>query len=127
MSKLGPLIGVPLLLILALAMADAVLAPIPRSAHPDFIDAVLASRAVVSAIRIAIIFAAIFVALSVIALAAQRRWLTRLGPVEVSEEVAGFRLEIRQLEGELEAALQAIDALEGRDVHTHQLVDRGKG
>jgi hypothetical protein len=67
------------------AIGDAVLAPSPAPEHPGFVDAVLASRAVMAAIRLAIIFAGAFVIASVVALASQERWLTRVGPVEVSD------------------------------------------
>jgi hypothetical protein len=67
-----------LTLVISLAIVDAALAPTPAPQHPDFIDALFASRAVVAAIRIAIVFAAGFLVLSVIALVAQRRWLTQV-------------------------------------------------
>jgi hypothetical protein len=110
-----------LILVVSLAVGDAVLAPTPVSTQPDFIDTVLASRAAVAAIRIAIVFAALFVALSVIALTAQRRWLTRVGPVEVSAELSGLRVEIQPLEEELEAVREDMDA------YTQQVVDKGQG
>ena len=67
------------------AMGDAVLAPTPTPEHPGFVDAVLASRSVLAAIRLSVIFAGAFVVVSVVALISQRRWLTRVGPVQVSE------------------------------------------
>ena len=67
------------------AIGDAILAQTPTPEHPGFVDAVLASRAVVAAIRLAIIFAGAFVVVSVVALISQGRWLTRVGPVQVSE------------------------------------------
>ena len=63
------------------------------------------------AIRIAIIFAAVFVALSVIALIARRQWLTRVGPVEVSGKVSDLNAEIGRLEDEVEEAKQVIEGL----------------
>jgi hypothetical protein len=67
------------------AMGDAVLAPAPTPEHPGFVDAVLASRSALAAIRLSVIFAGAFVVVSVVALISQRRWLTRVGPVQVSE------------------------------------------
>lgn len=78
----------------------------------------------VVAIRIALVFAALFVALSVIALIAQRRWLTRLGPVEVSEEMSKFETENQRLKEELKASDQVIEYLEGKVASSHQVVDR---
>jgi hypothetical protein len=113
-----------LVLVVSLAIADSALAPTLAPSQPDFVDTVLASRAAVASIRIAIVFVALFVALSVTALIAQRRWLTRLGPVEVSEEVSNFRTEIQRLEEDLGVAHEVIEALEGQDAYTQQLVDR---
>lgn len=89
------------------AIGDAVLAPSPAPEHPGFVDAVLASRAVMAAIRLAIIFAGVFVMASVVALAGQKRWLTRVGPVEVSDLDA-----VNQRRGErLARTLETIDKL----------------
>jgi hypothetical protein len=110
-----------LVLVIALAIADAALAPAPAPEQLDFIDTLLASRAVVVAIRIAIVFAALFLILSVIALAAQRRWLARLGPVEVSTLDA----ENQQLKEELASADGLIEDLEAKAAYTEQLVDKG--
>lgn len=95
-----------------MAITDAVLAPAPVSKSPDFIDTILASRAVVAAIRITLIFAAIFVVLSVAALTTQGRWLVRVGPLEVSNRVSHLSTENRRLEKEIEEANRAIEELE---------------
>jgi hypothetical protein len=102
------------ILVIALAIGDAVLASTPTAKEPDFIDTILASKAVVAAIRITLIFAAFFVVLSVAALTVQRRWLVRVGPLEVSDRVSALDAENRRLEKEVEAAKRAIDALEQR-------------
>jgi hypothetical protein len=72
-----------LCLVTCVATADAVLASMPSPEQPDFVDTVLASRAVVASLRMAVIFGAIFVVLSVVALVARRQWLTRVGSLEV--------------------------------------------
>ena len=105
------LIWITLTLVVSLAVCDAALAPTPAPSQPDFIDAFLASRAVVVAVRIAIIFAAVFVALSVIALIVRRQWLTRVGPVEVSSEVSNLDAEIRLLDEEIKEANRVIEGL----------------
>jgi outer membrane murein-binding lipoprotein Lpp len=120
-------VGIALLFIIGLAISDAVLALTPAPRQPSFIDTILASKAAVAAIRIAIVFAAGFLVLSVIALAGQRRWLTRVGPVEVSNEVVDLREQIQRLEKKLEAADEAIEALDSTVAYTQQLVDRGRG
>jgi hypothetical protein len=98
--------------IAAYAIGDAVSAPAPVPKEPGFIDTVLGSRAVVAAIRLAIVFAAAFVALSVIALAAKGQWLVRVGPVQVSERVSGLGAENRRLKERLANANEAIGDLE---------------
>jgi len=115
--KLRAPIFLALTIVISVAITDAALAPAPAPMQPDFIDTVLASRAVVVAIRIAIVFATLFVALSVIALIVRRQWLTRIGPVEASDRTA-------ELEEELEAAHQVIDALESMAVNSQQVIDR---
>jgi hypothetical protein len=115
-----------LIFITALAATDAVLAPTPAPKQPDFIDTILASRAVVAAIRIAIVFAGIFVVLSVTALIARRQWLRRVGPVEV-EEVSDLDTENQQLRRELDEARQIIKDLRQKVAISEQPPDEGKG
>ena len=117
---------IALILVVSMALADAALAPTPASTTLDFVDTVLASRAVVAAIRIAIVFAALFVALSVVALIVQRRWLTRVGPVEVSEELPSLISENKRLKRELAAAERTVENLKSQVVYWQQLVDKGK-
>lgn len=95
-----------------MAIADAALAPAPAPEQPSFIDVFLASRAVVTAIRVAIIFGALFVVLSVIALIARRQWLTRVGPVEVSGDVSGLDADNHRLERKLEESERTIEGLQ---------------
>jgi len=107
------------------AIGDAVLAPTPTPEHPGFVDAVLASRAVMAAIRLAIIFAGAFVIVSVVALIARRQWLTRIGPVEVSTPVAHVEADNQQLEGELARAMEDIATLR-QELSVMQGVARSK-
>lgn len=117
MSKLRTLIAVPLILVVALAIGEAALAPAPAPKQPDFVDTILASKAVVAAIRLAIVFAAAFVALSVVALVARRQWLSRVGPIEV-EKVSDLDAENHRLEKELDEANRTIESLKQK-MRTH--------
>jgi hypothetical protein len=108
---------------MTLAVGDAVLAPAPTPSQPDFIDTVFASRAVVAAIRIAIVFAALFLVLSVAALIVRRQWLTRVGPVEV-EKVEVLDAKSEDFGERLRRADQAIKALEEKVAYARQLIDR---
>lgn len=115
-QSLGPLLTAPALLVLLVAgiyaIGDAVLAPAPTPEDPGFVDTVLGSRAVVASIRLALIFAGAFVVVSVVALIVRGQWLTKVGPVQVSERVSDVGAEIRRLEGSLEEAEETIDDLE---------------
>jgi hypothetical protein len=93
------------------AIGDATLAPMPSPGKPSSINTLLGSRAVVAAIRLAIISAAAFVVISVLALIKRRQWLIRVGPVEVSEQVSNFDADSQRLEHSLEEAEQTIDSL----------------
>ncbi|HEV2790622.1 MAG TPA: hypothetical protein VGV69_04915 [Solirubrobacterales bacterium] len=110
----GALLAAPAAIVLAAAAAyaigEAVLASAPVPEQPGFVDTVLASRAVVAAIRLAIIFAGVFVVLSVIALIARGQWLTRIGPVQVS----GLDTENARLEKTLQSSEERVDVLRGR-------------
>jgi uncharacterized protein YlxW (UPF0749 family) len=111
-------------LVFAIAAADAVLAPSPAAKEPGFIDTVLASRAVIASIRIAIVFASAFVALSVVALISRRQWLTRVGPVEVSEQVSDLGAENRRLRKSLRDAKEMIRAMKRSAADTQQVIER---
>jgi hypothetical protein len=73
---------------------------------------VLASRAVVAAVLIAVIFAAAFIVVSVVALTAKRQWPTRIGPVHIREDVSGQETENGQLREDLDLAEGTINHLE---------------
>jgi len=127
-EKLGAILVVPTLLILfaaaVYAIGDAVFAPTPVSKQPGFIDTVLGSRAVVAAIRLAIIFAGIFVVVSVVALIARGQWLTRVGPVQVSEQVSDLDAENQRLQESLENARETIDNLKRDLAESNILLDQ---
>lgn len=125
-EKASGLLVLPTLVVLlaggAYAIADAVLAPTPAAQNPGFIDVVLASRAVVAAIRLAIIFAAAFVVVSVVALIARGQWLTRVGPVQVSEQVSDIDAENRRLTKSLDSTREVVDNLRQDLVETNRMI-----
>jgi ABC-type multidrug transport system fused ATPase/permease subunit len=127
-ERLGALLVGPTLLILFVAavyaIGDAVFAPTPAPEQPGFIDTVLGSRAVVAAIRLAIIFAGIFIVVSVVALIARRQWLTRVGPVQVSEQVSDIDAENQRLKESLENARETIDNLKQDLAESNSLLDQ---
>jgi hypothetical protein len=75
------------------AVGDAILAPAPLSADPGFLETLVASRAVVAAVRVAVIFIAAFVVVSVVALISARRWPTKIGPVEIADGLSQLEAE----------------------------------
>jgi hypothetical protein len=106
-------LGIAILVAIAIyAVGDATLSPAPISRSPGFVETILASRAVVAAVRIAVIFAAAFIVVSVVALTAKRRWPTRIGPVHIREDVSGQEADNGQLREKLEIAEETINDLE---------------
>jgi len=132
---LGLLVVVPTLLVLfgaaIFAIGDAVLAPAPTPDHPAFVDTVLGSRAVVAAIRLAVVFAGVYVVVSVVALIARGQWLTKVGPVEVSERVSDLKAENQRLERLLEKSDETVDSMRQASGETKDVFKRmnqdGKG
>lgn len=116
--------GLILFVAVAYGVCDAVFAPAPSFRRPGFMEEVLGDRAVVAAIRIAVVFAAAFFVVSVVALTCRRQWLIRVGPVEVSDQVADLGLEKQRMEESLENALQTIDSLRYELVVANLLLDR---
>ena len=78
----------------------------------------------VAAVRIAVIFAAAFVVISVVALTAKRQWPTRIGPVHIREDVSGQETDNGQLRKELEIAEETINDLERLAPGTEKLRTR---
>lgn len=106
------------------AIGDAVLSDTPAPRNPGFIDTVLASRAVVAAIRIAIIVAAAYIVISAVWLIANGRFLIRIGPVHVSEQVSDIDAENRRLKESLENARETIDNLKQDLAESDRLLDQ---
>jgi ABC-type protease/lipase transport system fused ATPase/permease subunit len=127
-QRLALLLGVPTLLVLFVAaifaIGDAVLAPTPTPYQPGFVDTVLGSRAVVAAIRLAIIFAGVFVVVSVVALIARGQWLIKVGPVEVSERVSDIGNENRRLERLLEKSDETVGSVRHAAGEVDDLLDQ---
>lgn len=104
-------------------LGDAMLAPTPVPEHPGFIDAVLASRAVMAAVRLAIVLAGAYIVISVIALITQRRWVIRVGPVQVSE----INADGRPMRDDAWATLGELDTLRQQIAHFGESLDEQSG
>lgn len=83
------------------------------------------------AVRLAVVFSGGYVILSVVALIARGQWLTKIGPVEVSEQVVTVDRASRKLEEELSAAQATIDMLRqqlaGAGQGVARILQNGKG
>jgi hypothetical protein len=83
----------------------------PRFDKPNFLEAVFASRLTVTVARLAIVFAAAYVVISVTALISRGQWLSRVGPVQVSESVRAVTEQRDRLALQLEEARRTIESL----------------
>ncbi len=106
---------VAVVLVLAALVYLAVLAVIqiyphqlPPTKNPSFVDNIFDSRVVIVIVRVALIFAAGYVVISVVALIAGRRWLSQLGPFKASYPIARLDQSAEALEGDLQEAVGTI-------------------
>ncbi|MDP8991573.1 MAG: hypothetical protein M3N31_00695 [Actinomycetota bacterium] len=110
------IIGVVVLLVLVplvwLLVRALVPSETPSFENPNFLEAVFASRLVITVVRISILFGVFYLVVSIVALVARRQWLSRVGPVQVAESVRAIEEERDRLEGALRDALQSYQELE---------------
>ncbi len=121
-------IGVVALIALAVGVVFAVIGiypnKIPASKNPSFVDDIFASRVVVLSVRIALMFAAGYVVISVVGLIIGRRWLTQVGPFRTDAPVAELNQEAEQTQEALGSALATIDTLEERLKESDRALER---
>jgi hypothetical protein len=79
---------------------------------------------VVASIRLAIIFAGVFVVVSVVALTVRGQWLTRVGPVQVSEPVSEMGAEMQRLKGSLDRVDETMDSMRKTVWESSDLLNR---
>lgn len=84
----------------------------PRFSNKGFIEAIFASRFVITAVRFAILAGSVFVFVSVVALIARGQWLTSAGPFRVADSVRAIEQERDRLAAELESAVDVIEQLD---------------
>ena len=91
---------------------------------PGFLDLIFANRTVLLFVRAALIMAAVYVLISVVALVVRRKWLIRAGPFEASEEDIRTLKEVAEYwQGEAFAQAQQVQELTERVEETDQLVE----
>ncbi len=110
------LVGIAVLLALVVAAIAAVAqiypSQLPTGKNPSFVDNVFDSRVVVLLLRVALIFAAGYVVISVIGLIVERRWLAELGPFKASEPIARVERGAEALDTDLSNALETVEGLQ---------------
>jgi hypothetical protein len=81
---------------------------------PSFVDNVVDNSVVLFAVRLAVLFAVVYVGASVVGLIAGGRWLSQLGPFKASDPVARLDLGTEDLETSLAVAVETIETLKQR-------------
>ncbi len=118
LERISQAFAVLVLVLLAAGIGFAVIGiypnKIPTIKNPSIVDNIFDSRVVILAARIALMFAAAYVAVSVVGLIASRRWLSQLGPFRASDPIARLDESGEALESDLHGALEAIQELEQR-------------
>jgi hypothetical protein len=71
-----------------------------------------------------VISGGVFVVVSVVALIARRQWLTRVGPVQVSERVSDVEAENRRLERLLEKADETVGGMRQATGEGNNMLER---
>jgi uncharacterized membrane protein len=97
-----------------LAVAQIYPSRLPATKNPSFVDNIFDSRVVVLLIRVALIFAAGYVVISIVGLIVGRRWLAELGPFKASEPIARLERGAEAVEKDLGDALQTVEDLKQR-------------
>ena len=123
-------VAVLILLLLAAGIVFAVVGiyphQVPTTKNPSFIDNIFASRVVILATRIALMFAAAYVAVSVVGLIASRRWLSQIGPFKASDPIAQLDRSTETLEEGLQDAVETIGDLECRLIDSDDALAKGQ-
>ncbi len=97
-----------------LAVAQIYPSQLPTTNTPSFVDNIFDSRVVILLIRVAIIFAAGYVVISVVGLIVGRRWLAELGPFKASEPIAHLGRGTEVLEKDLDDGVEGVEYLKQR-------------
>jgi hypothetical protein len=109
-----------------LAVAQIYPSQLPTTKNPSFVDNIFDSRVVVLLLRVALIFTAGYVVISVVGLIVERRWLAELGPFKASEPIARVERGAEAIEHDLGAALEAVEDLEQRLVESAEALTQAR-
>ncbi len=130
LERAGQVFAVVILVLLAAGIVFAVIGiyphRIPAEKNPNFVDNIFASRVVILAARITLLFAAAYVAVSVVGLIANRRWISQLGPFKASDPIARLGHSAEALESDLQDAVETIQKLEQRLVESDESLGKAR-
>jgi len=87
---------------------------VPAARNTSFVDIIFASRMVIVAMRVVLLFAAAYVAMSMVGLIASRRWIAELGPFKASDPIALIGQSAGVFEADLADAVETVAALKRR-------------
>lgn len=115
-------VGVLTALVVAAVLAVVQIYPhkLPTTANPSFVDNIFDSRVVILGVRVALIFAAGYIVISVVGLIVARRWLSQLGPFKASDPIARLDNNAQLLDSGLQDAIDTIQDLEQRLVESDE-------
>ncbi len=68
---------------------------LPTTKNPSFVDSIFDSRIVILVVRVALMFAAGYIVISVVGLIVGRRWLSKLGPFKHRPQSPGSTTALR--------------------------------
>ncbi len=91
---------------------------LPTTKNPSFVDSIFDSRVVILVVRVALMFAAGYIVISVVGLIVGRQWLSELGPFKASAPIARLDRSAEVLQTELQDAIETIGGLEQRLVES---------
>ncbi len=123
---LGIVVVVGAAALLVFGIAEAFPHHVRNSANPNFVDNIVANSVVIFAIRLAVLFAVVYVGVSVVGLIGGRRWLTQLGPFKASEPIAQLDSNANLLQDELQDAVGTIEDLSQRLAESDQSLEKSQ-
>lgn len=126
-TLIGAVVLVALLAAAGFAVAQIYPTELPTTKNPSFVDNIFDSRVVILLVRVALIFAAGYIVISVVGLIVGRRWLQELGPFKASEPLARLDESAAAMERDLGEALETIESLEQRLQESDQTLADANG
>jgi hypothetical protein len=109
-----------------LAIAQIYPSKLRSPKNPSFVDNIVDDRVVILLIRVALVFAAGYVVISIVGLIVGRRWLAELGPFKASEPIAHLGRGTQVLEKDLGDARDDLEYLKRRLVESDEALAQAR-